>query len=138
MRRGGPQQTRPSPLSPHTYHHHHTHNTNPSGDGSTAHLDGAPASHAPPFPAPPPGTGADVGRAPPADVILPLPTVSARHGRVEVSEDGGAVTLFDFGSTNGTYVDGEPIEAESATPLPLGSIVVFGDQYLAAYRLEDV
>ena len=24
------------------------------------------------------------------------------------------------------------------TPLPLGSIVVFGDQYLAAYRLEDV
>ena len=135
-----PAPPKPDPLSSSPTHPptHPTPPTNLTGDGSTAHLDGAPASHAPPFPAPPPGTGADVGRSPPADILLPLPTVSARHGRVEVAEGAATVTVFDFGSTNGTYVDGEAIEADSATVVPLGSTVVFGDQYLAAFRLEDV
>lgn len=108
------------------------------GDGSTDHLDGAPASIPPAFPLPPPGAAADVGREPPADVVLPLPTVSARHARIVVADDG-AVSLADCGSTNGTYVDGEPLAAGGgAVAVPVGAAVVFGDQYLAAFRLEDV
>lgn len=108
------------------------------GDGSTDHLDGAPALHAPAPTLPAPGAPAvDVGREPPADVVLPLPTVSARHATLAVAAAGDAALVTDCGSTNGSYVDGEPLEAGVEAVVARGSVVVFGDQYLAAFRLED-
>lgn len=53
---------------------------------------------------------------------------------LRVGESGVVVT--DLGSTNGTYIDGEELPAMKGTTLTPGSTVVFGDAYLAQYRLE--
>lgn len=45
----------------------------------------------------------------PADIIIPFPTVSGRHAMLRVGETEVVVT--DLQSTNGTYVDGEPLPA---------------------------
>jgi pSer/pThr/pTyr-binding forkhead associated (FHA) protein len=52
----------------------------------------------------------ELGRDPELEHSLPDRQVSRRHARVE-PEAGGAV-LTDLGSTNGTYVNGQPIGAE--------------------------
>lgn len=59
------------------------------------------------------GRAAVVGRAEAADIRLPHPLVSRRH--VELSCAGGAVTVRDLGSRNGTIVDDAVINGESLT-----------------------
>jgi len=54
----------------------------------------------------------ELGRVDTADLVVPLPTVSARHAMVRVEE--GQVTVTDLGSTNGTYVDGEQLKPMAA------------------------
>jgi pSer/pThr/pTyr-binding forkhead associated (FHA) protein len=49
-----------------------------------------------------------VGRSPAADVVLTDPTVSRRH--MELRMDGSTVVVEDLESSNGTSVNGEPIE----------------------------
>jgi FHA domain len=49
-----------------------------------------------------------MGRREDSDVVLPFSFVSARHGRVFVR--GGLVHVEDMGSTNGTLVNGTPLE----------------------------
>ncbi len=58
-----------------------------------------------------------------AGMYLDSTTVSRRHA--ELRREGSDVTLQDLGSTNGTYVNGERISAE--TPLKSGDRVQFGD-----------
>lgn len=58
-----------------------------------------------------------------AGMYLDSTTVSRRHA--ELRREGSAMTLQDLGSTNGTYVNGERITAE--TPLKNGDRVQFGD-----------
>lgn len=55
-------------------------------------------------------TGIVLGRAEELDVSLPDDGVSRRHAKVILSEDG-IVNLKDLGSTNGTWVNGAPIDA---------------------------
>jgi predicted component of type VI protein secretion system len=57
-------------------------------------------------------SGATIGRAG-CDVILSDPDVSRRHAAIREAGDG--VSIEDLGSTNGTYVNGERIDA----PRPL-------------------
>jgi pSer/pThr/pTyr-binding forkhead associated (FHA) protein len=57
-------------------------------------------------------SGATIGRAG-CDVILSDPDVSRRHAAIHEAGDG--VSIEDLGSTNGTYVNGERIDA----PRPL-------------------
>ena len=59
-----------------------------------------------------------------ADVLLSHNTVSRNHAKVIV-EDGG-MFVEDVGSTNGTFVDGERIEADTRVELTDGAEVVFG------------
>lgn len=48
-----------------------------------------------------------VGRKPPAEIIIPDPTVSSSHARFEIIN--GIVDMFDCNSTNGTYLSGQKI-----------------------------
>ena len=66
-----------------------------------------------------------VGRNPEADVSLSEPTVSWRHARL--TAHGAAWTIADLGSTNGTRVNGERIEAERQIPIDPGAEVRFGE-----------
>ena len=65
-----------------------------------------------------------------------MPTVSARHARLSVGPS--SVAVADLGSTNGTYLDGAPLEPMAEVAVGVGQEVVFGDQYLAKYRLDAV
>jgi hypothetical protein len=50
--------------------------------------------------------------------------VSTTHAKIELKND--EIVLVDVGSTNGTSVDGEPIEEGKPHPLAAGNTVVFG------------
>jgi DNA-binding winged helix-turn-helix (wHTH) protein len=63
-----------------------------------------------------------VGRDPESDIWLDVPGVSRRHARIAVR--GTVATLEDLGSTNGTFVDGSPVQA--VTPLADGQKLTFG------------
>ena len=54
-----------------------------------------------------------VGRAPPVDIVIPIPTVSSRHAMLRVS-GGSQVQVSDLGSTTGTFVDGKELTAMQA------------------------
>ena len=58
-------------------------------------------------------------------MLLPDKTVSRRHARLEVGEDG-AVTLEDLSSTNGTQVGGDVLAPHVARALQAGDRVRFG------------
>jgi DNA-binding winged helix-turn-helix (wHTH) protein len=63
-----------------------------------------------------------IGRDPDLAVSLIAPTVSRRHARVLVLDDGA--TIEDFGSKNGTFVGGVPVR--SSAPLAHGDVIHFG------------
>ena len=78
--------------------------------------------------APQPGL---VGRAPPADLLLPHTSVSRRHAGIVPGPKGW--TLSDLGSRNGTFVDGERVD----TRLLTGSTWLrFGDVH-CEFRVLD-
>ncbi|EFN51446.1 hypothetical protein CHLNCDRAFT_140170 [Chlorella variabilis] len=105
----------------------------PTGDGTQQHLDAEVAI---------PGAIKlqeglfELGRAPPADILIEIPTVSTRHATLRVGE--ASVIVTDLGSTNGTTIDGEELEATQAAELKPGSEIVFGDKYIAKFRLDVV
>jgi len=77
----------------------------------------------------------EVGRVSPAKVVLPIPTVSSRHAKIKV--EGGKVQVIDLNSTNGTLVNGVELAPGTPVDLPLGAEVVFGDEYLCKFKLEE-
>lgn len=70
-----------------------------------------------------------IGRSSDADVALDDPDVSRLHCVVAVAP-GGAVTVADMGSTNGTTVDGQSV-GERPRPLPPGSVLRIGESSLS-------
>ncbi len=72
------------------------------------------------------GPGAHVlGSAPDADLRLPDLTVSRHHARLTCSDDG--VTIEDLGSTNGTAVNGMPVD---------GPVLITGKASLKVGRVK--
>ena len=64
-----------------------------------------------------------IGRAASSDVVLNDASVSKLHAWIRRANDtlgGTTATVTDSGSTNGTYVNGSPVDAETV-PLPLGA-----------------
>jgi len=51
-----------------------------------------------------------IGRSPKSSVVLDSPKISRRHAIINV-QDIGEFWLIDLGSSNGTYVNGERIDA---------------------------
>lgn len=76
---------------------------------------------------------ANIGRADYNDLVLPDESVSTAHAKLQRRE--GVWVLVDLGSTNGTYVDGERITAD--TPIAPGSLVRFGDVQLVFEPTDD-
>mmetsp|Transcript_10056 Transcript_10056/g.11743 ORF Transcript_10056/g.11743 Transcript_10056/m.11743 type:complete len:170 (-) Transcript_10056:509-1018(-) len=102
------------------------------GDGSCDHLPKR-------FPKPGDyelsGDEVTVGRDSPADIVIPIPTVSGTH--CQIAQVNGLFYIMDLSSTNGTYVNGKQLTAAKPEKLPLGSEIVFGDEFLARYELIE-
>ena len=72
--------------------------------------------------------GMTIGRTD-GDVLLPDPQVSRRHAKISLAN--GQPTIEDLGSTNGTYVNDEPVTGPR--PLEVGDLIRFG---AVAWRLK--
>jgi pSer/pThr/pTyr-binding forkhead associated (FHA) protein len=68
----------------------------------------------------------NIGRADYNDLVVPDPSVSTTHAKLQRRE--GIWVLVDLDSTNGTFVDGEQVRGES--PMAPGALVRFGDVQL--------
>ena len=86
----------------------------------------------------------------PADIVVPVPTVSGRHAQLKVGEfcllfhaddsillrcerpapahsaEGSKVQVTDLGSTNGTFVNDQELTADKTVDLAVGTEVTFG------------
>ena len=65
----------------------------------------------------------NIGRADYNDLVIADPSVSTTHAKLQRKDDVWVLT--DLGSTNGTYVEGEPVTGETA--LTPGTTLRFGD-----------
>lgn len=66
-----------------------------------------------------------VGRNPTNDICIHEASVSSFHAEITVLEDGSGVVVRDLQSTNGTFIDGQPVEEASLQPgqqLQLGTV----------------
>ena len=63
-----------------------------------------------------------VGRAPGSDILIPLDVVSGRHARFSLM--GSGLMVEDLGSTNGTFINGNPVQGP--TPCETGDTVSIG------------
>src|SRR5439155_23305673 len=75
----------------------------------------------------------DIGGPDYNDLILSDESVSTSHAKLQRRE--GVWVLVDLESTNGTFVDGERITAD--TPLAPGGLVRFGDVQLVFEPTDD-
>ncbi|MFN0094046.1 MAG: FHA domain-containing protein [Dehalococcoidia bacterium] len=66
-----------------------------------------------------------VGRDASCDVRIDVPTVSKVHARISPT-GGGQLTIEDLGSTNGTYVNGVPLQKGVVQALKPADIVLIG------------
>jgi pSer/pThr/pTyr-binding forkhead associated (FHA) protein len=65
----------------------------------------------------------NIGRADYNDLVIADPSISTTHAKLQRKDD--VWVLSDLGSTNGTYVEGEPVTGETA--LTPGTTLRFGD-----------
>jgi hypothetical protein len=76
---------------------------------------------------------ANIGRADYNDLVIPDESISTAHAKLQRRE--GVWVLVDLESTNGTFVDGERIKAD--TPIAPGTMVRFGDIQLVFEPTDD-
>ncbi|MCD7472869.1 hypothetical protein HAX54_014275 [Datura stramonium] len=104
------------------------------GDGDTRHI-GSPTAK--PRSLEIPSGAVTVGRvADKADVVIPVPTVSAVHARLQNMEEYLVVT--DLDSTNGTFIGDKRLTPGVAAAALPGSLVTFGDTNLAIFRVAKL
>jgi hypothetical protein len=73
-----------------------------------------------------------VGRLPEVDVVLPHEDISRKHALIWAQ--GGHAWIRDLGSSNGTTLDGSPLEDDQ--PLPDGSVVAFASKRYRFGRID--
>ena len=81
-----------------------------------------------------------VGRSPSCELVINDPSVSKEHARLRWHGQAGACTVVDLGSTNGTLLNGHPLEAHKEFFVRDGDLVRFGDAdfaYLTAKSLFE-
>eukprot|EP00897_Mesotaenium_endlicherianum_P005895 jgi/Mesen1/5333/ME000266S04521 len=62
--------------------------------------------------------------------------LSGKHARLE--KKGDAVYVTDLDSTNGTYIGGKKLRSGSAVEVGAGSVITFGDEHMAVFRLVEI
>lgn len=105
----------------------------PTGDGDTRHIGNEIVPALKPFSLGSKGV-IEVGRARPAEVLIPAPTVSSRHAIMRIEDD--ALFVTDLGSTNGTSVNGVDLAPMTAAQLKADDEVIFGDSHLAKFKVS--
>ncbi|KAK4339166.1 hypothetical protein RND71_040628 [Anisodus tanguticus] len=104
------------------------------GDGDSRHI-GSPTAK--PRSLEIPSGAVTVGRIPDkADVVIPVPTVSGVHARLQNMEEYLVVT--DLDSTNGTFIGEKRLTPGVAAAALPGSLVTFGDTNLAIFRVAKL
>lgn len=78
-----------------------------------------------------------IGRSNQCNIVLPSPKVSALHAELTLLDDG-SIILEDKGSTNGTFVGGNKIDANTEIKIQRGDRVVFADTQLSWDRVPDL
>ncbi|HEU5171090.1 MAG TPA: FHA domain-containing protein [Gemmatimonadales bacterium] len=76
----------------------------------------------------------NIGRGEYNDLVLPEPSVSASHAKLQRREE--IWVIADLGSTNGTFVDGERVTEETA--LGPGATIRFGEVSTLFESTDDV
>src|SRR5437016_5878599 len=75
----------------------------------------------------------NLGRADYNDIVLPVPSVSTSHAKLQRRD--GVWVLVDLDSTNGTFVEGERVKGEA--PLGPGAMVRLGDVQLLFEPVDE-
>lgn len=75
-----------------------------------------------------------LGRAPENSLQLLEMTISRYHATLELGEAGQA-RITDLGSSNGTYLNGQPVLARVPTPLAEGSFLQLGSNLVMKYTV---
>jgi S-DNA-T family DNA segregation ATPase FtsK/SpoIIIE len=75
-----------------------------------------------------------VGRGPTCDVTLTDPDVSRQHATITVTTAG--ISVRDLDSTNGTLLDGAPVDADGASVEP-GQLVRLGESLLSVLGADE-
>lgn len=79
-----------------------------------------------------------LGRASTADIVLDDPAISNVHAHF-TNDDGDGMALQDLGSSNGTFVNREPLQPHTPVLLRNGDVVRFGQTifyYLGSSTLK--
>ncbi len=74
-----------------------------------------------------------IGRSPEGELIVLAASVSREHAELRKADGGGAWTLRDLGSRNGTFVDG--VRVQGRVVLPRRAVLTIGD--VALWFLAD-
>lgn len=74
-----------------------------------------------------------IGRDPLSDIVINDPEISRQHAKLVKGQDG--YTIEDFGSTNGTFIDGLQLQAHIATDLIPGQLVSMGSGVILLYNI---
>lgn len=74
-----------------------------------------------------------VGRSSKANVVIDNSFISGQHLSLRLSPNG-ELTVKDLGSTNGTYIDGQKLEAHVPTPLRAGQKLIIGSEDIVYER----
>mmetsp|Transcript_34135 Transcript_34135/g.65219 ORF Transcript_34135/g.65219 Transcript_34135/m.65219 type:complete len:160 (-) Transcript_34135:224-703(-) len=104
----------------------------PLGDGSCEHL---PQEYSMPGDIELTGAEVTVGRDDPADIVIAIPTVSGSHCQIAMVDD--EFYIMDLSSTNGTFVNGKQLTPAKPEKIPIGSELIFGDEFLARFELRE-
>jgi two-component system, cell cycle response regulator len=78
-----------------------------------------------------------IGRDPGCEVSVALDTVSRRHARI--ANRAGSQLVSDLGSTNGTFLNDQPLAAQEELPLRSGDLIRVGSaifRFLSGGNLE--
>lgn len=109
----------------------------PTGNGSTEHLGNQQEFPMPAAIVLETNKLYELGRAAPADLVIPIPTVSGRHAMIRVENDN-SVIITDLQSTNGTFIEDKELKPMQSVPLVEGAEVTFGDKWLARFKLQVI
>ena len=78
-----------------------------------------------------------IGRSRDNDVVLPYAQVSKHHATIEPRGRPGAFRITDTGSTNGTAVNGVPLDPNEHMDLADGDLIAFGGDVPFRFLLPE-